>query len=64
MKGVWVNIWDFLEAKRAGTLVKRWPTEKALAKYTISHGLIYPKKRAKKSGPLRILLASIFRHGT
>ncbi|TAQ89220.1 hypothetical protein B7494_g2451 [Chlorociboria aeruginascens] len=52
----WVNIYDFLDAKAAGTEVKHWKSEKALAQYTLQSGRIFPKKKAKEGGPARNII--------
>ncbi|KAF7931633.1 uncharacterized protein EAE98_004369 [Botrytis deweyae] len=57
---VWVNIFDFLDAKAEGKPVKRYPSERKLATYTLNTGKIYPKSKAKEGGPARVLLAHIF----
>ncbi|TGO61833.1 hypothetical protein BCON_0024g00340 [Botryotinia convoluta] len=57
---VWVNIFDFLDAKAEGKPVKRYQSERKLAKYTLESGRIYPKSKAKEGGPARALLAHIF----
>ncbi|TGO42549.1 hypothetical protein BHYA_0007g00490 [Botrytis hyacinthi] len=57
---VWVNIYDFLDAKAEGIPVKRYQSERKLAKYTLESGKIYPKSKAKEGGPARALLAHIF----
>ncbi|KAF5874530.1 uncharacterized protein Bfra_004541 [Botrytis fragariae] len=57
---VWVNIYDFLDAKAEGTTVKRYQSERELAKYTLKSGKVYPKSKAKEGGPVRALLAHIF----
>lgn len=60
-KDVWVNIWDLIDAVRDDKLPpKRFRSEGALAKYTIKTGRVYPKKMAKKGGPVRQLLAHVF----
>ncbi|KAF7956645.1 hypothetical protein EAE96_003979 [Botrytis aclada] len=59
---VWVNIYDFLDAKAEGKPVKRYPSERKLATYTINTGKIYPKSKAKEGGPARVLLAHIYGH--
>jgi len=59
---VWVNIYDFLDAKAEGKPVRKFKSEWALAKYTLDTGKVYPKKHAKEGGPARTLLAHIFRH--
>jgi len=60
LKGIWVNIWDFLDAVRLGAQVRRFGSQRLLAEYTIKNNLIYPREKAKRSGPLKILLAHIF----
>ncbi|KAF7900368.1 uncharacterized protein EAF01_007670 [Botrytis porri] len=57
---VWVNIFDFLDAKAEGKPVKRYQSERKLATYTLNTGKIYPKHKAKEGGPARVLLAHIF----
>ncbi|CCD46283.1 hypothetical protein ACHAPC_004507 [Botrytis cinerea] len=59
---VWVNIYDFLDAKAEGKPVKKYSSERELAKYTMKSGKIYPKIKAKEGGPVRALLAHIFGH--
>jgi len=49
-----------LDAKAAGTEIKKFKSEKELAKYTLKTGKIYPKKNAKEGGPARALLAHVF----
>lgn len=66
---MWVNIYDLLDAQEANkttpvslpTLPRRFPSERALAKYTIKEKKIYPKREAKKRGAVRALLARIYR---
>ncbi|KAF7944752.1 uncharacterized protein EAE97_005385 [Botrytis byssoidea] len=57
---VWVNIFDFLDAKAEGKPVKRYSSERKLATYTLNTGKIYPKIKAKEGGPARALLAHIY----
>ncbi|PQE29306.1 transcription factor Zn C2H2 protein [Rutstroemia sp. NJR-2017a BBW] len=59
---VWVNIYDFLDAKAAGKPIKKYKSERQLAAYTLNSGKIYPKKHAKEGGPAKVLLAHILRH--
>ncbi|KAF7872624.1 hypothetical protein EAF04_003542 [Stromatinia cepivora] len=59
---VWVNIFDFLDAKAEGKPVKRYSSEHKLATYTLKSRKIFPKNRAKQGGPARVLLAHIFGH--
>jgi hypothetical protein len=60
LKGIWVNIYDFLDAKAEGMQVRRFKSQRALAAYTVKSEKIYPKKKAKEGGPIKILLAHIF----
>ncbi|RDW78022.1 hypothetical protein BP5796_05874 [Coleophoma crateriformis] len=62
LRRVWVNIYDFLDAKAKGDPVPRFGSQRALAEYTIKTRRIYPKKAAKEGGPVRELLAHIFRN--
>lgn len=41
----------------------RFESEKALAKYTLDTGKVYPKSQVPKGSPLRKLLAHISRGG-
>ncbi|CAG8974233.1 hypothetical protein HYALB_00009721 [Hymenoscyphus albidus] len=60
LEGIWVNIWDFLDDVKSGVPVRKFRSQASLAEYTISTQRIYPKKEAKKQGPVRALLAHIF----
>lgn len=60
MRDIWVNIYDFIDAKAAGTQVKKFKSERALADYTMKTRRVYPKEKAKQGGPVRALLAHIF----
>lgn len=60
LQGVWVNIYDFIDAQRLGKQPKRFQSQAALSRYTIKTGRIYPKQKAKEGGPVRELLAHIF----
>jgi hypothetical protein len=62
LKGVWVNIFDLLDAVKVNSMPDRFPNEKALARYTKEEHKVYPKKKAKEGGPVRALLAHIFRN--
>ncbi|KAL3419064.1 hypothetical protein PVAG01_09285 [Phlyctema vagabunda] len=59
LRTVCVNIWDLLDAIQAGTAVPRFPNKHALAQYTIEEERFYPKKQAKKQGPVKDLLKHI-----
>ncbi|TVY39611.1 hypothetical protein LOCC1_G005830, partial [Lachnellula occidentalis] len=69
LKDVWINIYDLLDAVKKGKQPRRFPSQRALAHYTIKFRKIYPKKQAKEEGAVRALLAHIFdrnssgRHG-
>ncbi|TVY58274.1 hypothetical protein LCER1_G004126 [Lachnellula cervina] len=63
LKGIWVNIYDFLDAVEKDEQPRRFPSQNALARYTIENDKIYPKKAAKEEGPVRALLAHIFNRG-
>ncbi|KAK3695109.1 hypothetical protein B0T22DRAFT_477807 [Podospora appendiculata] len=54
-----VNIYDFIEAVNADTKPRLFESERALADYTLKTRRIYPRNRAKQSGPLRVLLRFI-----
>ncbi|KAI5866901.1 hypothetical protein GGS23DRAFT_295013 [Durotheca rogersii] len=60
LKGVWVNIVDFLDNVEAGCAPHRFPNSTQLAKYTRNSGKIYPKRHIQEKSPLRSLLAHIF----
>jgi hypothetical protein len=48
LRGISVNIWDFLESRREGTPVKMFPSKTALAKYTRKTKKFYPLEEAKE----------------
>lgn len=60
LRGVWVNIYDLIDARNAGLFPQRFPTQRVLSEYTMRTKRIFPKKRAKKGGPVSALLAHIF----
>lgn len=61
LKNAWVNIFDLIDAVATEcTPPKRFESERALSKYTLETGRIFPKKKAKEGGPVRALLAHIF----
>ncbi|KAK1834796.1 hypothetical protein QBC39DRAFT_251641 [Podospora conica] len=61
LKTVHINIFDLLDAVNAGTQVRRFKNQWELAKYCIETKRIYPKKKAKESGPVKDLLRIVFR---
>lgn len=64
LKKVWVNIYDLIDAVEANqTPPTRFPSQAALARYTIQTDRIYPRKKAKEGGPVRLLLANVFGGG-
>lgn len=60
MKGIWVNIYDFVDATAAGRNVRMFNSERELADYTMKTRKIFPKVKAKKGGPVRCLLVHVF----
>jgi hypothetical protein len=58
MKNVWVNIWDFLQARNK-VEVHQFRSEATLAAYTVRTGRVYPRKKIEKDSPLKLLLAHI-----
>ena len=59
LKGVWVNIYDFMEAVQAGRPVRRFDSRRELAEYTQRTRRYFPKRRVPKGSPLRQLLAHV-----
>ena len=62
LKGVWVNIHDFLAAKNKPEDVRFFKNEHALAVYTRKNRKLYPRKEISQGSPLRDLLAHIVYH--
>ncbi|KAK7952074.1 uncharacterized protein PG986_007802 [Apiospora aurea] len=62
LKKVWINIYDFLDAVKAGKPVYQFKTEVELSHYTKKTGRVYPKRHIQKGSPLARLMAHIFRH--
>jgi hypothetical protein len=63
IRGVWVNIYDFLDAMRDEGICgpdHHFKSQRELSAYTLKTGKIFPKRKAKESGPVRDLLAHIF----
>ncbi|PMD31358.1 hypothetical protein L207DRAFT_384311, partial [Hyaloscypha variabilis F] len=60
LKGVWVNIYDLIEAVNNDEIPQRFPNRAELSTYTTENRKIFPKKKAKEGGPVRALLAHIF----
>lgn len=58
MKNVWVNIRDFLEAENK-LEVYHFPTEAALARYTVEAHRFFPRRKVVKGSPLTLLMANI-----
>ncbi|CAJ2501751.1 Uu.00g046040.m01.CDS01 [Anthostomella pinea] len=59
LKGVWVNIHDFLNAVKNNKPVRRFKSEHELSQYTINKRKFYPNKGIPKGSPLRRLMARI-----
>ena len=61
MRGVSVNIYDFLDAKKNGKMPRRFPSKHALVKYMQQHPeKMYPLSMAKANEFLRVLLVGCF----
>jgi hypothetical protein len=56
LRGVSVNIRDFLDAANKPDDVHRFPSRKALQEYTESTRKYFPLKRIEKGSPLGALL--------
>jgi len=59
MKGVWINIWDFLRTPNKEN-VRRFESEAALSSYTMKKSSRkYPRHMIDKDSPLKLLMANI-----
>lgn len=61
LKGVWVNIHDFLDAENKPNDVVFFKSERALAAYTLNTRKLFPRRKISQGSPLRDLLAHILR---
>ncbi|KAL1883198.1 hypothetical protein Daus18300_000256 [Diaporthe australafricana] len=59
LKGVWVNIHDFLHAENKPEDVRFFESERALSAYTLSTHKVFPRNEITPGSPLRDLLAHI-----
>ncbi|KAK7741091.1 hypothetical protein SLS63_000644 [Diaporthe eres] len=59
LKGVWVNIHDFLAAENKPEDVRFFESERALAAYTRKSHKVFPRREITQGNPLRDLLAHI-----
>jgi len=59
-----VNIYEFLDAVECGKPVRRFPSLKALARYTKKHNLSYPRHLIERRNPLGGLLSDIIFEGS
>lgn len=57
MGGIWVNIYDVLDAQKTGETVLRFPNLRALADYSYEDK-IFPKQKAK-GGALKFVLKEL-----
>ena len=57
-----VNIYDLLDAVGAGKPVPRFSNRHELIEYTRENHKFYPRKHAKKLGPVRALLRILVHH--
>ncbi|KAK4507960.1 hypothetical protein PRZ48_001695 [Zasmidium cellare] len=62
LRGVWVNIFDFIQDKEAGKPVRRCKSLTALRWYSIKNHKIFPLRKAKDNPLLRGLLVHMFGH--
>jgi hypothetical protein len=53
-------MYDFMDAIHDKKQPHLFPSQKALADYTMQTRKIFPKKKVKEGGPARALLAHIF----
>ena len=60
LHSVYVNIYDLIDAKASGTRVRTFSNRQQLATYSIKNNKIYPKRKAKEGGPVKLLLREIF----
>lgn len=59
LKGVWVNIHDFLAAEDKPGDVVFYASERQLSKYTLRSHKVFPRRDIPHGSPLRDLLARI-----
>lgn len=59
LKGVWVNIHDFLRADNKPEDVRFFESERALSAYTLTSRKMFPRNSITPGSPLRDLLAHI-----
>ncbi|KIH87241.1 hypothetical protein SPBR_08955 [Sporothrix brasiliensis 5110] len=59
LRGVWVNIRDFLQAAAADKTVPRHRNRRALAYYTETTGRYFARSRIVSGSPLAALMATI-----
>ncbi|KAK2610446.1 hypothetical protein N8I77_003874 [Diaporthe amygdali] len=62
LRGVWVNILDFLLAENKPEDVWFFKSERDLSAYTLRTRKIFPRHKVSLESPLRDLLAHIFRN--
>ncbi|TCD65123.1 hypothetical protein EIP91_003054 [Steccherinum ochraceum] len=63
VKRAHANIIDYIDAKRLGQRVRKFPSLKTLAKYTYAEDKVFPKEQAKAGGVLKYLLRTISVYG-
>ncbi len=63
LKKVWVNIYDLIDAVNANTTPRIFGSLAELRAYTLDEDKMFPKKEAKKGGPVKALLAHILAQG-
>ncbi|MCJ1281705.1 hypothetical protein MMC26_001027 [Xylographa opegraphella] len=60
LHGVHINLVDLVSSRREGTNVRRFSNAEELRAYTLSEDKIFPKKKAKTDGLIKIFLRGIF----
>ncbi|KAL6236161.1 hypothetical protein BDW75DRAFT_207533 [Aspergillus navahoensis] len=60
---VHVNLFDLIDSRRTGAIVRRFPNQAALKEYTQETRKIFPKQAAKADGFLKDLLRRIWGSG-
>jgi hypothetical protein len=60
VRGLHVNLVDFVDTRRTGKPVQTFASIKQLQTYTLQTGKVFPKRRAKEGGLVRHLLRPIW----
>ncbi|MCJ1439107.1 hypothetical protein MMC27_008498 [Xylographa pallens] len=60
LRSVHINLLDLIGSRRKGTKVRKFSNAEELRTYTINEDKIFPKKKTKTDGLIRIFLRGIF----